>query len=781
MTLDWWGKPYSDPSGGVSYISVSVSADGIAWKDLLNTPVVYNDPYKHWGYSLDAQGLTYTADTQVRFRHTEFFSYAWDDIRVAENIDVFGARVVSQTPAGTLCGPVSSFSVTFNEPISSLAASAVTVTGPGGDSVPLSPTNAIVDSGDHKTFTINLATPQALAGHYAVNISADVLDISGNRMDQNGDGLQGDGYSGGFDIAAAQVNVYPFSEGFEAGSLGALGPYWSFARTAGSISVGMAHPNSGLYALQMIGPAAPPYDQYQEAILHLNLLGQSHVTLDFWHSVYNSGGVLEIAVSMSSDGSVWKNLLTQSASTYAHQVFDLDAQGLAYTADTQIRFRHTDFSSYAWDDIRVAENIDVFGARVISQTPTGTVGGTVGSVSVTFNEPISSFPASAVTVTGPGGNAVALSGTNPIVDSGDHKTFTINLATPQVLGGHYTVSVGPNVLDMAGNVMNQNNDALQGDGYSGSLDLTATPAALPVTQGFESGDLGTLAGWSVVCNGGSVAMSSASPEAGAYALQISSSSNNTSYYGDAVLHVDLLNGTVPATGVVLDFWLKEVSGGGRTDDFSVSFSTNGSTWTTPAELTFAGSSTWQHFPFSMDSLGLAYTHDVQIKFHHNSYYAGTFVMDDVRVRANALPLNHAPTLTAVNTLTGATNGQPMAISYASLAAAGNQADADGNSLSFQIMTVTSGALHEERHARCSGRYAAWLGRVAQVDTRRHRGGCRGIHSPRVGWGPEFCNVRSGECRRLPGRWCPAVRRLERLCRGAIVRQPEFHLGECGHR
>lgn len=54
--------------------------------------------------------------------------------------------------------------------------------------------------------------------------------------------------------------------------------------------------------------------------------------------------------------------------------------------------------------------------------------------------------------------------------------------------------------------------------------------------------------------------------------------------------------------------------------------------------------------------------------------------------------NHPPILSSVTPLTGATAGTAYSITYADLAAAANEADADNDSLSFRIESVTSGTL-----------------------------------------------------------------------------------------
>nr|WP_242521785.1 tandem-95 repeat protein [Motiliproteus sp. SC1-56] len=54
--------------------------------------------------------------------------------------------------------------------------------------------------------------------------------------------------------------------------------------------------------------------------------------------------------------------------------------------------------------------------------------------------------------------------------------------------------------------------------------------------------------------------------------------------------------------------------------------------------------------------------------------------------------NSAPTLTTITTLTGATEDTGFAISYADLAAAANEADADGDTVNFRIEAISTGTL-----------------------------------------------------------------------------------------
>jgi hypothetical protein len=61
----------------------------------------------------------------------------------------------------------------------------------------------------------------------------------------------------------------------------------------------------------------------------------------------------------------------------------------------------------------------------------------------------------------------------------------------------------------------------------------------------------------------------------------------------------------------------------------------------------------------------------------------------------AAPVDHAPTLTSVSTLTGAVEGDPYTISYATLAAAADEADADGDVVAFRVESVSSGTLTKD--------------------------------------------------------------------------------------
>ena len=76
---------------------------------------------------------------------------------------------------------------------------------------------------------------------------------------------------------------------------------------------------------------------------------------------------------------------------------------------------------------------------------------------------------------------------------------------------------------------------------------------------------------------------------------------------------------------------------------------------------------------------------------------------DRTVTATVTGTNDAPTLTTVNTLAGAVKNTPFTISYATLAAAGNEADVDHlDVLSFRITAVSSGSLTKDGQSVVAG-------------------------------------------------------------------------------
>jgi subtilisin family serine protease/subtilisin-like proprotein convertase family protein len=104
---------------------------------------------------------------------------------------------------------------------------------------------------------------------------------------------------------------------------------------------------------------------------------------------------------------------------------------------------------------------DTTGPQVIAALPDGTA--SVSSVRVTFNEAINPdtfTPADITHFTGPPG-AVAVTGVKPVAGS-NNTQFDVSFA-PQTAPGAYQFDLGPEISDVAGNLMNQNGNAVNGE------------------------------------------------------------------------------------------------------------------------------------------------------------------------------------------------------------------------------------------------------------------------------------------------------------------------------
>jgi subtilisin family serine protease/subtilisin-like proprotein convertase family protein len=117
---------------------------------------------------------------------------------------------------------------------------------------------------------------------------------------------------------------------------------------------------------------------------------------------------------------------------------------------------------------------DTSGARV-----TGIVGlvsnNQINGLRITFSEPIqaSTFTAADVlTLTGPSG-ALTVTGVTPVV--GSTTQFDVTFAA-QSQAGTYSITLGTDIFDLAGNPLNQNGNGINGenpgDRYSGSINFT---------------------------------------------------------------------------------------------------------------------------------------------------------------------------------------------------------------------------------------------------------------------------------------------------------------------
>jgi len=120
---------------------------------------------------------------------------------------------------------------------------------------------------------------------------------------------------------------------------------------------------------------------------------------------------------------------------------------------------------------------DLNGAKVLSSEAIGINSGAITGFKVKFSEAIqtSTLTAANIKVTSPTGSLLTVSGISAVAGSNNEFTFNI---TSSSTSGIYTIQVGPNILDLAGNKMNQDGDTINGeltqDVYSASFTQTSS-------------------------------------------------------------------------------------------------------------------------------------------------------------------------------------------------------------------------------------------------------------------------------------------------------------------
>ncbi len=121
---------------------------------------------------------------------------------------------------------------------------------------------------------------------------------------------------------------------------------------------------------------------------------------------------------------------------------------------------------------------DLIGAKILTSEALGISSGAITGFKVKFSEAIqvSTFTAADIRVTSPTGSVLAASGITAVAGS-NNTEFTFNI-TSSSTAGIYTIQVGPAILDLAGNNMNQDGDTINGeltqDAYTASFTKTAS-------------------------------------------------------------------------------------------------------------------------------------------------------------------------------------------------------------------------------------------------------------------------------------------------------------------
>jgi hypothetical protein len=282
---------------------------------------------------------------------------------------------------------------------------------------------------------------------------------------------------------------------------------------------------------------------------------------------------------------------------------------------------------------------DSAGPIVTNQIPAvvASGGGPLNTIRVEFDEAVApaSFTPEDVTLYGPMGALISVT-VSAVGGSGDTQ-FDLAFAD-QTVRGVYRLTVGPNVTDVAGNPMNQNGNAGNGeatDAYNGTVVYATEAVTIPYAQDFEVGDIDALAGWSFNSLNGTIAVvGTNAPHGGGYHLQMAG--GNPSYTPrQAILKVDL-TAQAGHTNLVLDFWFKRLVQSSVNNHLSLAVSGDGSNWVSMTGDLLSAVDQYVHYAYDLDEVlsnnAIAFDADVYVRFQHSAFYSTSVInLDDVRV------------------------------------------------------------------------------------------------------------------------------------------------------
>jgi len=247
----------------------------------------------------------------------------------------------------------------------------------------------------------------------------------------------------------------------------------------------MGYNLGGAYPNDMGSPeyaTTPPFD----------CTGFAGVTVTFqrWLGVENDEWD-HATVEASADGGPWVQVWGNGTGTIEDTGWMSQSVDLSAVADGRpgVRLRWgmgpTDSSvTYGgWNIDDVIVSGQQTGPSVFTHLPAGDVEAGLDHLDVTFAAPIdeSTFDAARVTLTGPSGAPVPLTGLGPVSGS----TYRVQFA-PLADEGTYTLRVGPGVMDEDGHSMDQDGDGALGepgeDVYVGSFSIVAADTTGPAVD-----------------------------------------------------------------------------------------------------------------------------------------------------------------------------------------------------------------------------------------------------------------------------------------------------------
>lgn len=394
--------------------------------------------------------------------------------------DTSGPSVIETDAVGTLTGPIDRLSVTFDEPIqpASLTLADVSLQGPAGV---IAPTGINAVSAGEFEITFD---SQNESGSYQLTIGPDVLDIAGNTMDQDGDGVNGEAIDDRFDTTFTLEAGLETVARFDFGTL-------SSPVASGYTQITTLHNYNATTGYGWQSGPVSSVDRAGDAVTRdLNYTTDGTFAVDLANGEYDLVITMgELLIPHDQMGVIIEGVQVDLVDTAGGQ-FAVNTYRTSIS-DGQLNLQVKDLGgSNPYAVINGLEIVyagpDTSGPSVIATDATGTRIGPIDRLSVTFDEPIQaeSLTLADFSLQGPLG-VITPTGINSVSAGEFEITFD-----QQNESGSYQLVVGPDVLDIAGNAMDQDGDGTGGEAIDDQFDTTFTlEAGLETVARFDFGTL----------------------------------------------------------------------------------------------------------------------------------------------------------------------------------------------------------------------------------------------------------------------------------------------------
>ena len=356
-----------------------------------------------------------------------------------------GPQVASSVPSGPVDPGLASILVTFDRDLNTATIDAAdfTLAGSGG-AVPIS---AITPLGLTQV-RLDFA-PQFALGNYSLVVGPDITDTLGNAMDQDGDGTAGealqDQFTSSLSITGPRITAVSPTGG-QAGPV--TSARYTFSRAMDPLSIDASD-------FAVLGPGGPL------TVTNVSPVSAANTQFDIFFTATTVGTYT----------------LTAGPDLLDTFGIPLDQDG-DFLAGEAVQDTFT--STFA-----------ISAPRITSHSPTGSQALPVSSVTLNFSKPIdaATFTTDDVaSFTGAGGANLLAEITG--VAQLSPTQFRVDFAA-QSIAGNYSLVVGPDIRDLAGNQLDQDSDLILGeipaDRYTATFSISAPRVLSGQTEGTSNG------------------------------------------------------------------------------------------------------------------------------------------------------------------------------------------------------------------------------------------------------------------------------------------------------